>query len=913
MSKDSLQLPKTAFSMKANLPSKEPGILEKWEKNKMYEKLRKISKGREKFVLHDGPPYANGHIHMGTALNKILKDMVTRFHQMQGKDSIYVPGWDCHGLPIEWKIEELYKKNKKNKDEVPIKDFRSECRDFAKKWIEIQTKEFKRLGVVGDFDNYYSTMSFNGEAQIVRELGKFLLDKSLYQGFKPVLWSTVEKTALADAEVEYKDHTSNTIYAAFKIKKTDKDFLKDANIVIWTTTPWTIPANKALAFNSSLDYSLIEIEGLDNFKEKKIVIAKELIKSVSESCGLEKFKVVKNFKGSELNKTVCSHPFLKLGYDYDVPMFDARFVTLEQGTGIVHCAPSHGVDDFNLCLKNNIESKYTVDDSGYYTKEIPYFEKTHVFKADPIVIDNLREQKKLLKNDKLQHSYPHSWRSKAPLIYRATPQWFISMEINSLRKKALKAINETDFYPVKGKERLLSMIEGRPDWCVSRQRVWGVPLPIFINKKTKEPLRDKKVIDRIADIYEKEGSDCWFTEKSKRFLGDDYSEKDFDKLNDIVEVWFDSGSTHSFVLEQRKDLKWPADMYLEGSDQHRGWFHSSLLESCGTRGKAPFESILSHGFVVDGKGMKMSKSAGNVILPEDILKNYGADILRAWVCASDYEEDLRIDKTILAQHADSYRKIRNTFRFILGNIKDNFEPQNINDVEIKDFPELERYILNRLFFVDQSIEENLKNYNFHKIYKELLNFCTLDLSSFYFDIRKDTLYCDSLESAKRKACIKVLNIVLECLLKWFAPIFVFTTDEIFSLINKTDDSIHEKTFVKIPESWKDLKLDNKWKDLFKIKQEANVAIEEKRANKEIGSSLEAEIEIFVNTNEYNLLDGLDLAEYFITSKAQKFKNKKKEEGIKILVKKSNGTKCPRCWKIIQNKCNRCDEVQKLLQ
>ena len=913
MSKDSLQLPKTAFSMKANLPSKEPGILEKWEKNKMYEKLRKISKGREKFVLHDGPPYANGHIHMGTALNKILKDMVTRFHQMQGKDSIYVPGWDCHGLPIEWKIEELYKKNKKNKDEVPIKDFRSECRDFAKKWIEIQTKEFKRLGVVGDFDNYYSTMSFNGEAQIVRELGKFLLDKSLYQGFKPVLWSTVEKTALADAEVEYKDHTSNTIYAAFKIKKTDKDFLKDANIVIWTTTPWTIPANKALAFNSSLDYSLIEIEGLDNFKEKKIVIAKELIKSVTESCGLEKFKVVKNFKGSELNKTVCSHPFLKLGYDYDVPMFDARFVTLEQGTGIVHCAPSHGVDDFNLCLKNNIESKYTVDDSGYYTKEIPYFEKTHVFKADPIVIDNLREQKKLLKNDKLQHSYPHSWRSKAPLIYRATPQWFISMEINSLRKKALKAINETDFYPVKGKERLLSMIEGRPDWCVSRQRVWGVPLPIFINKKTKEPLRDKKVIDRIADIYEKEGSDCWFTEKSKRFLGDDYNEKDFDKLNDIVEVWFDSGSTHSFVLEQRKDLKWPADMYLEGSDQHRGWFHSSLLESCGTRGKAPFESILSHGFVVDGKGMKMSKSAGNVILPEDILKNYGADILRAWVCASDYAEDLRIDKTILAQHAESYRKIRNTFRFILGNIKDNFEPQNINNLEIKDFPELERYILNRLFFVDQSIKENLKNYNFHKIYKELLNFCTLDLSSFYFDIRKDTLYCDSLESAKRKACIKVLNIVLECLLKWFAPIFVFTTDEIFSLINKTDDTIHEKTFVKIPETWKDLKLDNKWKDLFKIKQEANVAIEEKRANKEIGSSLEAEIEIFVNTNEYNLLDGLDLAEYFITSKAQKFKNKKKEEGIKILVKKSNGTKCPRCWKIIQNKCNRCDEVQKLLQ
>jgi len=910
MSKENIQLPKTAFSMKANLPSKEPTILEKWEKDKIFEKLRKNSKGKEKFILHDGPPYANGNIHMGTALNKILKDMITRFHQMNGKDSVYVPGWDCHGLPIEWKIEEQYKKNKKNKDQVPIKDFRNECREFAKKWIEIQAKEFKRLGVVGDFNNYYSTMSFKGEAQIVRELGKFLLDKSLYQGFKPVLWSTVEKTALADAEVEYMDHTSNTIYAAFKIKNTDKDFLKDANIIIWTTTPWTIPANKALAFNSSLEYSLIEISSLDNFKEKKIIIAKDLVNSVVKSCEIEKFKIIKNFKGSDLKKTICSHPFLKLGYDYDVPMFEAKFVNLEQGTGIVHCAPSHGVDDFNLCLKNNIESKYTIDNSGYYTDEILCFSKTHVFKADPIVIEKLKEEKKLLKNDKLQHSYPHSWRSKAPLIYRATPQWFISMNINSLRDKAIKAINETNFYPPKGKERLLSMIEGRPDWCVSRQRVWGVPLPIFINKKTKEPLRDQKVIDRIADIYEKEGSDCWFTADAKKFLGSDYNEKDYEKLNDIVEVWFDSGSTHSFVLEQREDLKWPADMYLEGSDQHRGWFHSSLLESCGTRGRAPFESILSHGFVVDGKGMKMSKSAGNVVSPEDILKNYGADILRAWVSASDYAEDLRIDKTILSQHAESYRKIRNTFRFILGNIKDNFEPQNIENLKIENFSELERYILNRLFFIDQSIKENLKNYNFHKIYKELLNFCTLDLSSFYFDIRKDVLYCDSPVSKKRKECIIVLNIILDCLLRWFAPIFVFTTEEIFSLVNKKNDSIHEKIFLKIPNSWKDIKLNDKWKNLYKIKQEANIAIEQKRASKEIGSSLEAEIEIFVNSDDYNLMEGLDLAEYFITSSAKKIKNKNKEDKIKIIVKKSKGTKCPRCWKVIKGKCIRCDQVIK---
>ena len=907
MSKDNLHLPKTAFSMKAGLPTKEPLILEKWEKDNIFEKLRNNSKGKEKFILHDGPPYANGHIHMGTALNKILKDIIIRFHQMNGKDSVYVPGWDCHGLPIEWKIEEQYKKKKKNKDEVPIKDFRQECREFAKKWIEIHIKEFKRLGVVGDFKNYYSTMSFSAEAQIVRELGKFLLDGSLYQGFKPVLWSTVEKTALADAEVEYMDHTSNTIFVAFKIKNTKRDFLKDSSVIIWTTTPWTIPANKALAFNSSIEYSVIEINSLDYFKDKKIVVATNLIDSIIKSCGIENHKIIKTFKGSEFEGTICSHPFEKMDFNYDIPMLNAGFVNLDQGTGIVHCAPSHGPDDFNLCLKNNISSSYTVDNAGLYTKEIPHFTNTHIFKADPLVIEKLKEQNKLLKNDKLQHSYPHSWRSKAPLIYRATPQWFISMEKKSLRETAIKAINETTFYPAKGKDRLLSMVEGRPDWCVSRQRVWGVPLPIFINKRTKEPLRDQKVIDKIAEIYEKEGSDCWFTDGSEKFLGKEYDPKDYEKLKDIVEVWFDSGSTHSFVLEKRKDLKWPADMYLEGSDQHRGWFHSSLLESCGTRGKAPFKSILSHGFVVDGKGLKMSKSTGNVISPEDILKNYGADILRAWVASSDYAEDLRIDKTILIQHAESYRKIRNTFRFILGNIQDNFEKQSLRSLDIENLDELEQYILHKLYTLDQSVKDNLKNYNFHKLYKELLNFCTLDLSSFYFDIRKDVLYCDSLKSKKRKECIIVLNIILDCLLRWFAPIFVFTTEEIHSLVSKDNKSIHEKTFPEIPEKWKNEKLDIKWKQLFKIKQKANIAIEEKRSNKEIGSSLEAEIQIIANEDNYFLLEGLDLAEYFITSKAEKNKSKNKEE-LDIIVKKTSGNKCPRCWKILDDKCIRCEKV-----
>jgi isoleucyl-tRNA synthetase len=907
MSKDTLQLPKTAFSMKASLPTKEPQILEQWEKNKVFSKLRRKSTGKEKFILHDGPPYANGHIHMGTALNKILKDIIIRFQQMSGKDAIYVPGWDCHGLPIEWKIEEQYKKKKKNKDEVPIKDFREECREFAKNWIGVHIQEFKRLGVLGDFENYYSTMSFEAEAQIVRELGKFLLNGSLYQGFKPVFWSTVEKTALADAEVEYMNHTSNTIFVAFKVKETDRDFLKDASVVIWTTTPWTIPANKALAFNSSIEYSVIEITQLSHFKEKKIIVASDLIESIAKECEIKNYKIIKTFKGKELSKTICSHPFMKMGFNYDVPMLDAQFVNLEQGTGIVHCAPSHGPDDYNLCLKNNIQSLYTVDSAGLYTKEIPYFTNTHIFKADPIVIEKLKEQNKLLKNNKLNHSYPHSWRSKAPLIYRATPQWFISMQKNDLRKKAIKAINDTTFYPQKGKERLMSMVEGRPDWCVSRQRVWGVPLPIFINKKTREPLRDQKVIDRIASIYEKQGSDCWFVDDPKIFLGNDYNPDEYEKLNDIVEVWFDSGSTHSFVLEKRKDLKWPADMYLEGSDQHRGWFHSSLLESCGTRGKAPFESILSHGFVVDGKGLKMSKSMGNVISPEEILKNYGADILRVWVASSDYAEDLRIDKSILTQHSESYRKIRNTFRFILGNLKDNYKKQNFQKLDPKKLDELEQYILHKLYEVDKSVKDNLENYNFHKLSKELLNFCTLDLSSFYFDIRKDVLYCDSLNSKKRKNCVIILNIILESLLKWYAPILAFTTDEIYNLISSKDESIHEKEFVKIPKHWENIKLNEKWKKLFRIKQEANIAIEEKRANKEIGSSLEAEIKITADSKYFDLLEGLDLAEYFITSKAEKIKLDT-QKNIKIEVKKTNGTKCPRCWKILETNCTRCDEV-----
>ena len=900
MGKSQINLPKTAFSMKANLPMREPEILKFWEDINLYKELRNSRKGKEKFVLHDGPPYANGNIHMGTALNKILKDIIVKFHQMDGKDSVYVPGWDCHGLPIEWKIEEQYKKNKKNKNQVPIVEFRKECRSFAEKWIKIHKDQFKRLGVVGDWENYYSTMSFDAEAQIVRELGKFLKEGSLYRGFKPVLWSTVEKTALADAEVEYQDHKSDTIYASFSVQLSKIKELKGSEVIIWTTTPWTIPANKALAYNENLNYVLIRVND-EKFKNKHIVIAEALLESVIKDCKINDFKIIKNFKGKEFKGTICRHPFFDLGYDFEIPMLEARFVTTEQGTGIVHCAPSHGPDDFNLCLNNGIKAIETVDGDGKYTKNVPLFEGLHIFKSNSVVIEKLKEQKKLLSNGELIHSYPHSWRSKAPLVHRATPQWFISMDSHKLRDKALKAINDTTFYPSKGKERLKSMIETRPDWCVSRQRVWGVPLPIFINKKTKEILVDDEVNENIASIYEKEGSDCWFSDEPQRFLGKKYRSQDYEKLSDIVEVWFDSGSTHSFVLEKRDDLKWPASMYLEGSDQHRGWFHSSLLESCGTRGKAPFENILSHGFVVDGKGLKMSKSLGNVIAPDDILKKYGADILRIWVASSNYAEDLRIDYSILDQHADSYRKIRNTFRYLLGNINDDFKKIDYDNLDIEDFPELEQFILNKIYLLDVNFREYFKNYDFHNLYKELLNFCTVDLSAFYFDIRKDCLYCDPKNSKKRLSVITLLNIILDALLKWFAPILSFTTEEINNLIGNKK-SIHLQNFNKFPISFENKTLSSKWLKLIKIRDICNLSIEELRTKKIIGSSLEANLNVKLNKENLKILKNIDLAELCITSSCVLEETDQNE--ILVSTEKAEGDKCPVCWKVSQQPCLR---------
>jgi isoleucyl-tRNA synthetase len=591
-----------------------------------------------------------------------------------------------------------------------------------------------------------------------------------------------------------------------------------------------------------------------------------------------------------------------LGYEYDIPMLEARFVTTEQGTGIVHCAPSHGPDDFNLCLNHGIKAIETVDGDGKYTKNVHLFEGNHIFKANPIVIEKLKEQKKLLANGELTHSYPHSWRSKAPLVHRATPQWFISMESHKLRETALKALDETTFYPSKGKERLKSMIETRPDWCVSRQRVWGVPLPIFVHKKTKEILVDDEVNENIANIYEKEGSDCWFSDDPQRFLGEKYNSEDYEKLSDIVEVWFDSGSTHSFVLEKRKDLKWPASMYLEGSDQHRGWFHSSLLESCGTRGKAPFESILSHGFVVDGKGLKMSKSLGNVIAPEDILKKYGADILRIWVASSNYAEDLRIDHSILDQHADSYRKIRNTFRYLLGNLNDNFEEIDLEKINLSELPELEQFMLHKVYSLNENFKNYFNNYDFHNLYKELLNFCTVDLSAFYFDIRKDSLYCDSKDSKKRQSTIILLNVILKSLLRWFAPILSFTTEEIYRLIMNDNKSIHLTKFLEFPKDFKNENLNQKWLELIKIRNVCNISIEEKRASKEIGSSLEASLKINLDKKLNEISKDVDFSELCITSSAEVSYLENSE--TKVQTTKAEGSKCQVCWKITKDACAR---------
>ncbi len=924
--KSTVFLPKTDFPMKAGLPNLEPKLLDRWAKMDLYNRLRETAKGREQFVLHDGPPYANGNLHIGHALNKILKDVIVRAQQMMGFDANYVPGWDCHGLPIEWKIEEGYRKKGKNKDDIPVLEFRQECREFAAHWVEVQKEEFKRLGITGDWDNPYTTMSNKAEATIVRELGKFVLNGGLYKGSKPVLWSVVEKTALADAEVEYADHTSTTVWVKFPVVETPVASLAGHDIVIWTTTPWTLPGNRAIAFGENIDYAVVEVtevgEGALASVGNRFAVAEALLTDTLGKSGVTGHTIIEQVKGAAFAGTVCRHCLHEDGFAFDVPLHAGSFVTTEQGTGFVHIAPGHGEDDFLLGREVGLEVPDTVNGDGLYYDTVPRFAGQHVFKVNPVVVEALKEHGRLLAEGKLEHSYPHSWRSKAPLIFRNTPQWFISMETNDLRANALKAIDDTQWVPAQGRNRIRAMVESRPDWCVSRQRQWGVPITVFVSKKTGEVLRDPAVIERIAVAVEEESSDAWLSSDPARFLGNEYNADEWEQVQDVVEVWFDSGSSHAFVLENREDLKWPADLYLEGSDQHRGWFHTSLLESCGTRGRAPYDAVLTHGFVLDEKGRKMSKSMGNVVEPQKVINQSGADILRLWVVASDYSQDLSVGPNILKQMSDLYRRLRNTFRYLLGNLNGFTDAER---VDVADMPELERWVMHRLWQMDKRIHEACTTYDFHGLFNELHHFCAIELSAFYFDMRKDVLYCDAPSDLRRRAARTVLDTLYDCLVKWLAPFVCFTAEEVWLARNPSDDgSIHLQQFPTIPDAWRDDALAEKWTKVRQLRRAVTAAIEQERAAKRIGSSLQAFPMVTAPADLIAACDGLDMADVCITSDITLVEGTPGADAfvlddvpeVGVVVNMADGEKCTRCWKVLPDVgshahpdvCGRCSDA-----
>jgi isoleucyl-tRNA synthetase len=935
-------LPRTEFPMRGGLPVLEPTLVARWQAMGLYQKLREAARGRDKFVLHDGPPYANGDLHLGHALNKILKDVVNRAQQMLGRDAPYVPGWDCHGLPIEWIVEEKYRAKNQSKDSVPIAQFRRECRDFAAYWVERQKEQFERLGVIGDWDNPYLTMSFKAEAQIVREIGKFLVNGGLYKGAKPVLWSIVEQTALAEAEVEYHDHRSNTVWVRFPVVKPSLPALTGATAVIWTTTPWTLPGNRAIAFSAELEYAVIQVDAIAEKSRaipyrgahdlgEKLLVALPLLDEFCQKALIERHTVLHVLPGAALAGTVTRHPLHGQGYEFDVPLLPAAFVEADQGTGLVHIAPGHGADDWELGQANGLAVPETVGPDGVYLPQVPLFAGRAVYRpdgkpgdADATVIAAVEAAGGLLARGTLVHSYPHSWRSKAPLIFRNTPQWFISMAVNDLRQKALAAIEETRWIPPQGKNRIAAMVDNRPDWCVSRQRAWGVPIPVFVNKKTGEPLRDGAVVERVAAVVEREGADAWYTTDPALFLGNAYDAAEWEQVTDIIEVWFDSGSTHAFVLEKRPELKWPASLYLEGSDQHRGWFHSSLLESCGTRGRAPYEAVLTHGFVLDEEGRKMSKSLGNVIAPQDVMKQSGADILRLWVVASDYAEDLRIGPDILKHMGDSYRRLRNTLRYLLGALE-GFS--HAEAVAPEAMPELERWVLHRLAELDQIVRDAIEAYDFHTMFTALHNFCAVDLSAFYFDIRKDCLYCDGVDDPKRRATRTVLDKTFDCLVRWLAPILCFTTEEAW-LARHGDApgrSVHLELFAEVPRAWHDPALGARWAELRDLRRVVTGALEVERAAKRIGSGLQAAVQLFVAPRLLAVLRGVDLAELCITSggtakagtpPAGAFTLSDVAD-IGVVVVPASGARCERCWRVLpeirhvaghDDLCQRCAEV-----
>ena len=923
--RDTVFLPKTDFPMKAGLPQKEPGILKRWQEMDLYATLRNRRRGREKFILHDGPPYANGDMHIGHALNHILKDMVVRTQTLLGKDAPYVPGWDCHGLPIEWKVEEQYRKKKLNKDEVPQQEFRAECRAYAQGWVDTQREQLKRLGINGDWDNPYLTMDFQAEATIVSELMKFAESGQLYRGAKPVMWSPVEKTALAEAEIEYEDIVSTQIDVAFEILESPIAELVGAHAVIWTTTPWTIPVNQALAYGPDVEYVLLR----DGRSPRSFLVAKELANSFQERGGTETVGTLvwhesewPTFKGSDLAGTMVRHPMHHLGgfFAKPRPMLAGDFVTTDSGTGLVHMSPDHGEDDFDLCKVNGIDPVFAVEGDGKYRADWLWLggEGSVInpkFNApDGPICTALRESGGLLAaSADYKHSYPHSWRSKAKVIYRCTPQWFVSMDKElqggTLREKAMTAISDTRFIPEKGRNRLSSMVEGRPDWVLSRQRAWGVPITLFVKKGTNQYLNDAGVNARIISGVRENGVDGWSDERSQEYLGSDYALADYERVTDILDVWFDSGCTHVFTLESGRwpDLQWPADLYLEGSDQHRGWFQSSLLQSCGTRGRAPYNAVLTHGFTMDQKGMKMSKSLGNTINPLDLMRDSGADILRLWALTVDFTEDHRIGKEILQGVSDQYRKLRNTFRYLLGAL-DGFS--DVEKVAVADMPELERYMLHLLADMDAKLKTAVNDFDFNTYVRLLTDFANEDLSAFFFDIRKDCLYCDAATDPKRMAYRTVLDILFHALVRYAAPVLVFTSEEVWQTRFGTDaESVHFSDWPEIDAGWVSHDLSAKWVQLRELRSSVTEAIEPMRREKTVGSSLQVEVSVpDINALLSNYRDD-DLAELFITSTAKSVAGLNAPE-----IRPTTNSKCGRCWRYLPEVaddgalCGRCESV-----
>jgi isoleucyl-tRNA synthetase len=897
--RETVFLPATAFAMRGDLPKKEPALLARWQggdnaASALWKTLRAQSVGRDKFILHDGPPYANGHLHIGHALNKILKDMVNRSRQMAGFDALYIPGWDCHGLPIEWKIEEEYRKSGRDKDAVPILQFRAECRAYAAHWMAVQGDEFRRLGVLGDWEHRYATMDFASEAAIAAEIGKFLLNGALYRGLRPVMWSPVEKTALAEAEIEYHDHTSTTIWVRFPIVTAPAADLADASVLIWTTTPWTMPGNRAIAYGAEIEYALVRVdrvaEGAGARAGEHVLVALALLPALLETGGITGHHILRVMPGADLAGTVCAHPLRAVGYPHDVKLLAGDFVTTEQGTGFVHVAPGHGEEDFALGRAHGIAVPETVGDDGTFNAWVPLFAGLHVYKAADRVCEALSEAGGLLARGTVRHSYPHSWRSKAPLIFRATPQWFIRMDgPEHIREKALAAIAETHFVPEQGRTRLASMIGARPDWCISRQRAWGVPIPVFVDRTTGEPLRDPDVVARVVQAFSEEGADAWYASPPSRFLGNDRDPARYEQAMDIVDVWFESGSTHAFTLEAR-GLPWPADLYLEGSDQHRGWFHTSLLEAIGTRGRAPFKALLTHGFVLDEQGRKMSKSLGNVTAPEDVIKLYGADILRLWVMSSDTSQDLRIGPEILKQQAELYRRLRNTLRWLLGSLAGFTEDERLPVAEL---PELERWVLHRLAELDAQVRQAVQTYDWTGVVPALHTFCATDLSAFYFDIRKDAIYCDRPDSLRRRAARTVLDHLHLCLTTWLAPTLVFTAEEAFTARFGEGESVHTQTFPAVPPEWRDDALGQRWARLREIRRTGTTVLEKMREQGQIGSSLQAAARLTLPTAD-PALTAAQWAELLIVSAA----DVQHGETADVTATVAPGQKCARCWRVL---------------